>query len=180
MKLATKLKPVPLGRSLVLGVMVLVLFFTGFAIVRTVMAERSADVICGVMYLVITAACFLGWFKANQVHIIPILLMNLMLALYFFTGLTTLVIIINVALLVLVIFMFNVFFKHTALHRKILELAARPVEEAQNGFTRRPRPSGKADFSKGELYGFSEFLRTHYIAIPIMESNGIALAFPED
>lgn len=180
MKQGTKLKPFPWGRSVVIGTIMLILFFSVFAIVRTVMAQRSADVISGIMYLGVTAACLIGWFKAKQVHIIPIMLMNLMLALHFFAGLRILIIIINVALLILIVYMFIVFFKHIARHRKILELAARPVDDTQNGFTRRPHPAGKADFSKGELYGFAEFLRRHYIAIPFEESKGIVLVFPED
>jgi hypothetical protein len=180
MKQGTKLKPITWGRSVVVGSIMVILFFTIFATVRTVMAQRSADVICGIMYLVVTAACLFGWFKAKQVHIIPIMFMNLMQALYFFAGLRILMVIVNVALLILVIYMFTVFFKHKALHRKVLELAARPVKDVQNGFTNRPRPSGKADYSKGELYGFSEFLRRKNIAIPYVESNGIALALPED
>jgi len=180
MKQATKLKSFPWGRSVVIGSITFILFFTVFAIVRTAMAERAADTISGIMYLAVTTVCLIGWFKAKQVHIIPVMFMNLMMAIHFFTSLRILVVIINIPLLILMIYMFTVFFKHIALHRKILELAAQPVEDVKNGFTHRPHPSGKTDFSKGELYGFAEFLRRYYIALPFEESQGIALTLPED
>jgi hypothetical protein len=76
--------------------------------------------------------------------------------------------------------MFFVYLKHTAQYRRILELAARPVDDVKNGFTQRPYPLGKAVYSKGEIFGFAEFLKSSLIAIPFVESNGITLAFPED
>lgn len=180
MKQATKLKPAHWGRGVVFGVIGLVLFTSVFVIIRTTMAERMADVLCGIIYLGVTAVCLFAWIKNKQVHILPIMLLNLMVALDFFAGLEMLMMIINVFLVPLLIYMFFVFLKHMAHYRRILELAARPVDDAQNGFTQRPYPSGKAVYSKGEIFGFAEFLKSRLIAIPFVESNGITLAFPED
>ena len=180
MKQTSKLKPINLGRSIVIGSIVFVVFFSVFAIIRTVMAERTADVISGVMYLGVTTVCLIGWIKSKQVHIIPILLMNLTLALNFFFDLKILSITINVSLLIISIYMFFTFFKHTARYRKILELAAKPIEDVQNGFTERPFPAGKVEYSKGEIHGFAEFLKSQLIAVPYQEPNGIILTIPED
>jgi Ca2+/Na+ antiporter len=186
MKQATKLKPINWGRSVIFGVIGIVLFVSVFAIIRTTMAERTADVLCGIIYLVVTAVCVFSWIKAKQVFVFPIMLMNLMVALNFFVGLQTFTVIsvftviITVCLFTLFIYMFFVYLKHTGYSRRILERAARPVDDAKNGFTRRPFPLGKAVYSKGELFGFAEFLKSCLIAIPFVESNGITLAFPED
>jgi len=186
MKQATKLKPTHWGRAIVFGVFGLALFVSVFAIIRTMMAERTADVLCGIIYLGVTAICMFAWIKGKQVYTFPIILMNLIVALNFFVGLQTFTVIsvftgiITVCLFTLFIYMFFVFLKHTAQYRRILELAARPVDDAQNGFTQRPYPSGKAVYSKGEILGFAEFLKSSLIAIPFVESNGITLAFPED
>jgi hypothetical protein len=181
MKQATKLKPINWGRAVVFGVIGIVLFASVFAIIRTTMAERMADVLCGIIYLGVTAVCMFAWIKGKQVHVLPIMLMNLMVALDYFVGFPMpIVVIISVCLSTLIIYMFYVFLKHTARYRRILERAARPVDDAQNGFTRRPYPSGKAVYSKGEIFGFAEFLKSRLIAIPFVESNGITLAFPED
>jgi len=180
MKQATKLKPINWGRSVVFGVIGLVLFVSVFAILQTTMTERMADVLCGIIYLGVTAVCMFAWIKGKQVYTFPIMLMNLMVALNFFFDLPILTGIITVCLFTLFIYMFFVFLKHSARYRRILERAARPVDDAQNGFTQRPYPSGKAVYSKGEIFGFAEFLKSCLIAIPFVESNGITLAFPED
>ena len=39
-------------------------------------------------------------------------------------------------------------------YRKIFELGARPVENQNDGFTTRPYPAGKAEYTRNELLGF--------------------------
>ena len=48
--------------------------------------------------------------------------------------------------------------------REILELAAASVEQAQNGYTGRPLPVGKTEFSRETLLGFAAFARRHLLA----------------
>ena len=57
--------------------------------------------------------------------------------------------------------------------REILELAAAPIEDTTNGFTPRPRPLGKADYSNYELSGFGAFALRNHIAIPCYESDRV-------
>lgn len=57
--------------------------------------------------------------------------------------------------------------------REILELAAAPIEEAGNGFTARPRPSGMIEYTKGQLEAFAEFAGRNLIALPHEESDKI-------
>ncbi len=180
MNQVTKLKPIHWGRAVVFVVISIVLFASVFAIIRTTMAERAAGVLCGIIYLGVTAVCAFSWIKGKQVHIFPIMLMNIMIALNFFIGLPVLTVFVTVCLFTLFIYMFFVFLKHLARFRRILELAARPVDDTKNGFTQRPYPSGKAVYSKGEIFGFAEFIKSRLIAIPFVESSGITLAFPED
>jgi hypothetical protein len=49
--------------------------------------------------------------------------------------------------------------------REIFELAAETVEEAGNGYTPRPRPVGKVEFSKQELLAFARFCARNLIAV---------------
>lgn len=49
--------------------------------------------------------------------------------------------------------------------REVLEMAAAPVEEAGNGYTSRPLPAGKVDFSKEEILEFANFARRNLIAV---------------
>ena len=103
MKQATKLKPIHWGRAIVLGVIGIILFASVFAIIRTTMAERLADVLSGIVYLGTTAVCVFSWIKGKQVYVFPIMLMNLMIALnFFFAGLKILAVIITVFLFTLI------------------------------------------------------------------------------
>jgi hypothetical protein len=49
--------------------------------------------------------------------------------------------------------------------REIFELAAESVEETGNGYTPRPRPVGRLDFSKQEILAFARFCARHLIAV---------------
>lgn len=57
--------------------------------------------------------------------------------------------------------------------REVLEMAAIPIDDVKNGFTRRPLQAGRADYSPEELIAFASFLRKSLIAIPVRETNRI-------
>jgi hypothetical protein len=59
--------------------------------------------------------------------------------------------------------------------REIFELAAEPVEETGNGYTSRPRPVGKIEYSLKEMHGFARFCARHLIALPYITSKNITL-----
>ena len=50
--------------------------------------------------------------------------------------------------------------------RKIFELAASPLNEVENGFTGRPYPIGKWQYTMNEIAEFSKFLQKNMIAFP--------------
>jgi hypothetical protein len=58
--------------------------------------------------------------------------------------------------------------------REVLELAAAEVEQAQNGYTGRPLPVGKTDFTKEHILGFAEFARRHLIAATYIGRDRVA------
>ena len=60
--------------------------------------------------------------------------------------------------------------------REVFELASIRVEEETSGFTARPRPFGKAEYSWDKLRGFSEFLRRNLVAMTYFEANSVILA----
>ncbi|MEN8171365.1 MAG: hypothetical protein ABFS03_00645 [Chloroflexota bacterium] len=57
--------------------------------------------------------------------------------------------------------------------REVLELAAVPVEETGNGYTPRPLPSGKVEFSKQQIMEFSDFARRNLIAVSYLGKDKI-------
>lgn len=59
--------------------------------------------------------------------------------------------------------------------REIFELAAEPVVETGNGYTARPRPVGKVEYSLHQMRGFARFCSRHLIALPYITSKNITL-----
>ncbi len=49
--------------------------------------------------------------------------------------------------------------------REVLEMAASSVEETGNGYTSRPLPAGKVEFSQQEIMEFANFARRKLIAV---------------
>ncbi|MCL4562896.1 MAG: hypothetical protein M1281_20065 [Chloroflexi bacterium] len=59
--------------------------------------------------------------------------------------------------------------------REILELAGEPVDEIGNGYTSRPRPVGKMDYTLEQIHGFARFAARNLIALPYITSKNITL-----
>jgi len=59
--------------------------------------------------------------------------------------------------------------------RDIFELAAEFVNEIGNGYTYRPRPVGKVEYSLPTLRGFARFTAKHMMALPYITSKSITL-----
>jgi hypothetical protein len=49
--------------------------------------------------------------------------------------------------------------------REVLELAALPVDAIGNGYTARPLPAGKTEFTQRQIMEFAEFARRNLIAV---------------
>lgn len=59
--------------------------------------------------------------------------------------------------------------------RKVMELAARPITQTKNGFTFRPFPAGRAQYTEEQLEKFARFLMRELIAINIKETDRVVL-----
>jgi len=57
--------------------------------------------------------------------------------------------------------------------REVLELAAAPVEAVGNGYTPRPLPAGKIEFTQDQILEFSEFARRNLIAVPYLGEDKV-------
>jgi len=78
-------------------------------------------------------------------------------------------------LLASTVWLFYLFFTRRAKWkgREVFELASMKIEPDPDGFTERPRPAGKAEFTRDELAGFAEYLKRHLVAMPYIEENRI-------
>jgi hypothetical protein len=59
--------------------------------------------------------------------------------------------------------------------REIFELAAEPVEKTGNGYTSRPRPVGKMEYSPEQIRQFAIFCGRNLIALPYFSSKNTTL-----
>ncbi len=59
--------------------------------------------------------------------------------------------------------------------REIFELAGEPVEDIGDGYTSRPRPVGKVEYSPQQVRAFARFCARHLIALPYATSKNITL-----
>jgi hypothetical protein len=67
-----------------------------------------------------------------------------------------------------------IWYRHLPL---LLDLAAKPVVEATNGYTNRPFPVGKFDYSREEALGFAGYLNKELTAVTYVEDERVVLVF---
>jgi hypothetical protein len=58
---------------------------------------------------------------------------------------------------------------------EVFELAAEPVEESGDGYTARPRPLGKVEFTRQELLAFARFCARNLIAVGYVSPRQVVL-----
>lgn len=86
-----------------------------------------------------------------------------------------------VLFLLVVITLYNYFTKKVSYrHRKVFELAARPVEKTTDGFTPRPYPIGEVQFKKEVITDFANFLTKNLIAMSYFEKDKIYLVIDQN
>lgn len=59
--------------------------------------------------------------------------------------------------------------------REIFELAGEQVGETSGGYTNRPRPVGRMDYTPEQIHDFARFLARNLIALPFTNSKNITL-----
>jgi len=57
--------------------------------------------------------------------------------------------------------------------REILEMAADPVEDTGSGYTARPLPAGKTEFTQRQIIQFAQFAKRHLIAVPYIGKDKV-------
>ena len=59
--------------------------------------------------------------------------------------------------------------------REIMKLAAEPVKDTQDGYTERPLPVGKREYTRQQVVAFADFARRHLIALPHVTDDKVVL-----
>ena len=141
--------------------------------------ERTVDVVVGSLLGFGSIVCFFIWFRTKSVGYLVFMLWQGLMGVRNLLSLSdpTLVLIYRIIIIpILLVWLYMIFTKKITWHyRKILELAARPVNETADGFTPRPYPAGEAQYSKEEIIGFGNFMAKNLAAFPYVEKDRVLL-----
>ncbi len=179
---ANKLKPINWGLIYSISIVIFALFIFGFISLKMKMEKHAVDRIFEYFFMAILPLYVFFWFKTKQFIFLPgiVFFTLLIIMIYSQQPLKDVLIVLSFLFSIYNICVLYLSHKHTLRHRKFLELAAKHVNEAADGFTQRPYPVGNISFSKNELIDFAAFMKKQAIAIPFIEKNNLILSLPQD
>jgi hypothetical protein len=182
---ARKLKPAPFPKEFLIPIIILPIFFLLIALA----GPRLAYLFLIPVFLFVGLINLLTWVRArNSGHLL------VMIAMVLITILSIMFVIygkgapkpIMILLIILLIGSFPFIWYMTLTRRtkwrkrEMLELAAMPVDETESGFTERPFPAGKIDFTRSELDSFIKFMKSRMIALPVFSNEKIVFVMTTD
>lgn len=168
-----KLNPVQAKHELVLWmvmgpILLIMLFLFGFAVLFFTPVFF--------IYSVISALLFFRTLNAG--YLVKSLLfgfLSVFTLLLFFAGTSFFTLVVGVICILLlswlVILVLEREFKWRNLH--VFELAARPVETVEEGYSMRPMPAGSLSYNREQLRSFAEFIRRNLIAVVFYQDDKV-------
>jgi len=174
-----KLKPnspfwITLGVALIAMLLLIILFSTGFISEKTFQFGVSIILfVASLHHFVLFMRTKNSGFFIFMLFYFNISMLQLILAIDYDPMKIPLIITI---IPLIILFFYTLFSKKTTIHyKKILELAAKPVDDTANGFTQRPYPAGEATYTREEIIGFAKYLNKRLISISYIEKNRVVL-----
>jgi hypothetical protein len=173
MKYQTKLNSVQAKNELVLWmvlgpILLILLFFTGLALLFLAPVFILYSLVSGLLFLRTLSTGYL-------VRCLLFFFLTIFTLLLFFMGkhvLTLVAAVLSALLLIWLVIMLLVReFKWRIL--QVLELAAQPVDEVREGYSMRPMPAGKLNYTWEQLLGFAGHLRQNLAAIVYYEKDKV-------
>ena len=173
-----KLKPIDEYGPLV-GILISIIMIVGFAIIWNIYGENTVDKIAGILMAFGGILNFLVWYRTKSVGHLSFMSWQLVMAIRLLLGFEdpVLVTIYAVVIVILILIFFYMVYKKKlkGYYKSILELAAQPVVDSQNGFTARPFHAGRTEYSPLEIKEFGRFCSKNLIAIPYTEKDKMIL-----
>lgn len=172
MEESQKLKPFNWG----VVVIIFLVMLPFFIFLRNILNYETKIIVFGMVLLLFSLINFIIWIKFRNLlsHILIWICLVMALSYFFdYKGIFFIIPYVVLAVIYLVFLVSDSIYRSN--YKKILEIAARTINEKENGFTNRPFPVGRAKYSTDELSGFARFLKKHKIAFPFLEEKGIML-----
>ena len=180
-----KLKPAPFNKEILLAPISLIIFFFLLSIAGPEIAFLSLIP----LFLGLGLLGLLIWLRTKNtgnlvlvLMMMAVLVMCVLFAIYGRNVSRPLIggIIIALAILMPLLLYMTFSRKNKWRTREMLELAAFSVKDIESGFTERPMPVGKADFTKGEMEAFTEFMKKNLIGIPVYDQEKVVFVINYD
>jgi hypothetical protein len=171
----SKLKPT--NWSVVIAFILAILLFSSiFIIIRNFVDYETKIKILAIVYIIFSLINLVIWLTQKSLISLSLLLICLIMAASYFFDYKGIFIFIPLLILWTVYGYFVYLYrKFNSSYKRLLELAAKPVNDIANGFSSRPFPAGELSFTKKELMDFTNFLKKHFIAFPYIDKNRILL-----
>jgi hypothetical protein len=168
----SKLKPIRYGAILAAAISLIIMFI----VLGKILKPETKNTVFGIILLLLSILNILYFLKSRQIVSLFVVGIIWGQALSYFLDYRDILLILPVGILYLFLFYYlSLDLKHQKRYRKILELAAYPVIETDNGFTERPFPMGEVQYTKSQLFGFAEYLKEQRIAFPYFEEERITM-----
>ena len=170
---SSKLKPDTFG--LIKMIIVAISLFVVISYVKLTAEPEIKKVIVGTMWSIFALIQLVFWLKTANLGFLAFMIFCLLVSWSYFTDYKGIYFIIP-ALILLVVYLYYVIRKKfNYRYRDILELAAKPIKDTQDGFTSRPLPAGSVSISKNQLLKFGKYLSKNLIAFPFIEKDRLFL-----
>ena len=177
---STKLKPIKWGLIFSLTLILSILVISLIAVYDAFLDEQSKLDAYGYTWLAFAVFNFALWIFRKDLVSLSFLLINLIMAVSYLSDYKG--VFISVPLILLFSgYMYVIYINHkfSSHYRRLLELAAKPVNSVNDGFTPRPFPAGNCSLSKAKLFEFANFLKKNYIAFPYIDEDVIIFAIKD-
>lgn len=153
------------------------LFFAVMVLVWIHFGEKNVDKAIAVLMFGRSVMDTFALIRTRNLAYLPGIFWPVIMALRLFSGITDPVIRVIYTVVMIPLIVVDLVFRYRKKlkwrYREVLELAARPVADTDNGFTSRPLSAGKFQGDYREIRDFADFCRRHLIALPIEENNRI-------
>ena len=174
MKNSTKLKP---NISLFVFYTIVIVVIIGNVIINH-QNRQAFEAVFIVLYIIAGLMALNSWLKIRDIYSLNFMLFCMLSILFFGGFLESKLVKIIFAILILIVLIFHFYLltkgRNQWRSRKILELAAKPINESADGFTSRPYPAGETKFTKDEMKNFVNFMKKNMIAFPYFEKDKVS------
>jgi hypothetical protein len=179
----SKLKPLDENGPIV-GLLLGLVMIIIFGVIWNISGEDTVDKIAGILLGLGGILSFLIWYRTKNIGHFSFMSWQIIMAIRLLFNFEdpVVVTVYRVVIVLLILFFFYMIYKKKLknYYKSILELAARPVDDTQNGFTPRPYPVGTAEYSPQEITEFGKYCSKNLIAMPYLEENKVILVLAID